>query len=75
MFGIYADAPVILERWGGLGLVPGTVSPVLKVGTWAEKPASLELGIAKLRVCCYPASSPSSKGPALNTRLFTKSPC
>lgn len=74
MLGIYAHAPVILERWEGLGLVPGTVSPVLKVGTWAEKPASVEPGLAKLRVYCHSASNPSSNGPTLNPCLFTKSP-
>lgn len=37
VLGIYTHATVILERWEGLVLVPGT-SPVLKVGTWAEKP-------------------------------------
>lgn len=30
---------LVLEGWEGLGLIPGTMSPVLKVGTWAEKPA------------------------------------
>lgn len=39
MLGIYTHATVVLEGWEGLGLVPGTMSPVLRVGTWAEKPA------------------------------------
>lgn len=65
---------MILERWEGLGLVPGTVSPVLKVGTWAEKPASVEPGLAKLRVYCHPASSPSSNGPTQPLPVYQVSP-
>lgn len=38
--GIYSHATVAPEGWEGLGLVPGKMSPVLKVGTWAEKPAT-----------------------------------
>lgn len=39
MLGIFSYATVVLEGWEGLGLVPGKMNPVLKVGTWAEKPA------------------------------------
>lgn len=34
VLGVYTHATVVLERWEGLGLVPGMMSPVLKVGTW-----------------------------------------
>lgn len=35
----FSQCNCVLEGWEGLGLVPGKMNPVLKVGTWAEKPA------------------------------------